>query len=225
MEEEKKNNRRQIAHKMSIKQALEGSYVKNSDWNPNFIVSESEEKISRINIVGVVIASESEVLGETLYETATLDDSTGRIKIRSFESANALSALHVGDIILVIGKPAEYASERYIRPEIIKKLNDSRWLEHRKLEIALQEKIRQAAPKAKKEESKISAGESTGGQNEEMTKNEAVYSIIKKLDSGAGADYSEIVKNAAFKEADAVIRKLLENGDIFEIKPGKLKIL
>ena len=51
------------------------------------------------------------------------------------------------------------------------------------------------------------------------------YSLIKKLDKGEGVTFEDVIKNSATSKAETIITKLLENGDVFEIKPGKLKVL
>jgi len=52
-----------------------------------------------------------------------------------------------------------------------------------------------------------------------------VYSLIKKLDNGDGASFEDIIKNSKNAKVETIITRLLENGDVFEIKPGKLKVL
>ena len=49
--------------------------------------------------------------------------------------------------------------------------------------------------------------------------------MIKKLDEGDGVLIDDVIKSSKIGDAEEIINRLLENGDIFEIKPGKLKIL
>ena len=49
--------------------------------------------------------------------------------------------------------------------------------------------------------------------------------MIKEVDAGQGADTQEIITKLNVEDAESIITKLLEQGEVFEIKPGKLKIL
>jgi len=221
---QEKRIERQTAYKVSIIEILESRYVKTEGWNPNFILARGEEKISRVNVIGIVLSNEFEQFGQVSYRNITIDDGTGSIALKNFENPDAFSQIGISDVILVIGKPREYGSERYILPEIIKK-TDQKWMEQRMLELSMMKKKEEKKPKKQHEivtEEEI-IEKNTG--EEKRGKTEMVYSIIKELDTGTGADFEEVIKKAGFPEVENAVKKLLENGDIFEIKAGKLKIL
>jgi hypothetical protein len=52
-----------------------------------------------------------------------------------------------------------------------------------------------------------------------------ILAFIRDLDSGDGADIGEVIKRSAIPNGENIIRKLIEEGEIFEFRPGKLKIL
>ena len=54
---------------------------------------------------------------------------------------------------------------------------------------------------------------------------EDIFLLIKKLDKGDGVAVENIINNFNNDQTENIINQLLENGDIFEIKPGKLKVL
>ena len=56
------------------------------------------------------------------YKTLTIDDGTGKISARAFENNVLLDKTDVGDVVLIIGRPREFSSEKYILIEIIKKI-------------------------------------------------------------------------------------------------------
>ena len=62
-----------------------------------------------------------------------------------------------------------------------------------------------------------SAIEETNGKKE-------LLQFIKKNDPGDGADYEEIIEEFGM-EIDEKLNKLLEEGDIFEVRAGKYKVL
>jgi RPA family protein len=196
--------KRQIAYKVLVKRILDGEYIKEEGWTPNYIIIDGE-KVSRINIVGVIVSINEERENKELL----LEDKSGRIPIRIFEQTENNKHLSIGDIVTVIGRPREYGEEKYVVPEIIKKVEKG-WLELRLIEL------REKKPITKEE---------TG--YEEIVKKikvdpEEIIRMIKTTDKGEGADYEEIVEKI---KDERTIRNLLEEGEIFEIKPGKLKIL
>ncbi len=196
---------RQIAYKIPIKEILNAEYVKQEGWDPNYIIDSSGRRISKVNVIGVVL-SKNEGLN---FKSITVDDGTGNIEVRSFEEDDVFSRLSVGDIVLVIGKPRAFGSEKYIITGIVKKVTEDS-LKLRKLELKLIEM------------KKSSSAEKTN-------KSEEVFSIIKELDEKKGsANINEVIEKAekrGIKDSEEVIKILLENGDIFEISPGQFKII
>ena len=194
-EPEQKTFQRQIAFKTRI------SYILSSDG----------ENTARVNVIATVVYKP-----EKDNNSLMIDDGTGKILLRTFEASDIFSKADVGDAVIVIGKVREYGSEKYIMPEIIKKLDNFEWMNVRKLEL---KDMVVPAKAARNAEQSAETDESAGSVSEE------IYLLIKKFDSGDGAPTDDIIKNSKAADAEKIINTLLENGDIFEIKPGRLKIL
>ena len=45
------------------------------------------------------------------------------------------------------------------------------------------------------------------------------------MDNGDGADTEDIITSANMDNTEDIIKSLLEEGEIFEVRPGKLKVL
>ena len=60
---------------------------------------------------------------------------------------------------------------------------------------------------------------------ESNTPADKIFQLIKSTDSGEGADTEEVISKSNLENAEQLVKKLLEEGEIFEVKPGKLKIL
>ncbi|MFH1642971.1 MAG: OB-fold nucleic acid binding domain-containing protein [Nanoarchaeota archaeon] len=195
--------KRHVAYKVNIKDVLSGTYIKSEgEWDPNFIEINNKQ-ISRVNLMGIVVQNDQGANQSSII----LDDGTGRIIIRSFGREN--DKIKVEDIVLVIGRPREFGNERYIVPEIIKKIDNKKWVELRKLE---------RSNTVKEESIEIEVGAPEEGFPEEK-----IIEAIKELDQGEGADIQLI--NEKINDAEKVIKNLLERGEVFEIKPGRLKVL
>lgn len=224
---------RQTAFKVRISDLINGNYVVQDGWEPNYIISNGR-KVSRANMMGVVVSKQSNELGGN--ETLVLDDSSGRISARAFEEMH-FSNVKVGDIVLLIGRPREYNGEIYIVPEIVKTVEDKRWINVRNIELGAisQNKTEdiaiENAPLGKNSSENLYKNYEVNTNlveeqvaQEEASPAEKMIKFIRDLDSGDGADFGEVIKNSE-GNAEKIINDLLKNGDIFELRPGRLKVL
>lgn len=254
--------KRQTAIKINIGDIKSGRFVKaEGEWEPNYILTKYNTRVSRANILGITVSGLDDQAGGSFV----VDDGSEKITIRSFEKITV--PVKTGDIVLVIGRPREFANEIYIMPEIIKKIESPGWLEHRKIELESLYKdletidLPAASPKISKElqTPKYSAetvveeetiAQETSKQtppvnspsvkivDEEQdneppkakdTKNpfDAIMEIIKNLDKGEGADVDVVIKESglASEKAENIINNLLMDGEAFEMRPGKIKLL
>jgi len=201
--------KRQIAYKARAKDILEGNYVKEEgEWAPNYVIV-NQQKVSRANIIGVIV---SKTLDQN-FENVLIDDGSARLSVRAFDN-EILANVGVGDIVLLVGRPREFGNERYVVPEIVKRLDDKRWVEVRRLEL---EKGNEKDIKQNKEESVET--------NEEMDNLTVMIDFIKKNDPGEGVEIEDIIQKSSLQGAEQIISTLLERGEIFEIRPGRVKTL
>lgn len=199
--------KRNVACKARISDILNGRFVRD-DASAGYIII-GGANVYRVNIIANFVYKSE----QSNSSNAVIDDGTGKISLRAFENKNIFSKAEVGDFVLVIGRVREFSNERYIVPEIVKKIDHIEWVSLRKLElknIGFENfKVNGEAP----------AAEAPPAVSEE------VYSLIKSLDNGNGADFDAVIKNSRNEGAEDAIGRLLESGDVFEIKPGKLKVL
>jgi hypothetical protein len=207
---------RQTAFKVRISSLLRGSYVKEEGWQPNYVDTGSL-KVSRANIIGIVIA----VVEESSFKNVLIDDGSGRISLRLFENNQVTVGL--GDIVLVVGRPREFGGERYVVPEILKKV-DQKWFEVRKLELKAEPAVE---PLEEAHDSVSEEVKEATPQEEEVIANpvDSLISIIKRIDSGDGALFDDIARDSKLTNCEEYINRLLELGEIFEVKPGRFKVL
>ena len=209
---ENTSQKRQIAYVVSIKEILEGKYVKQEGWEPNYLITK-DKKVSRINVMGVIV--DQSINQDLNYNSITIDDGE-RIAVRQF--GEITKEFQPGNCVLVIGRVREFNEERYVVSEIIKKV-DEKWLKYRKkyLEVNTQEK-----PIIEEKEEKSAPPQNN---KENFLPVETVYNIIKKLDDGSGVTHEDISNESKLTNIDEIIGTLLKEGEIFELKPGVLKVL
>lgn len=242
--------KRHIAYKLSIGMINQGELQLEQDEEDKtkqrlrFMVLANKE-INRVNIIANVVDKfQSE---EKKYTTLTLDDGTGNIRVRAFsDNASILNNFNPGDTILVIGILRYFNGETYILPEIVKTI-DTRWLIARKLELEKEygelyknssksvEQIEEIQEKEEVEEIEKSLIEDTIRISEENREpgekpslREKIVDMIKLAEAEEGIDIDKIIMNLSeysVEDINAVITSLLEEGTVYEPRPGRLRIL
>lgn len=215
MSEEKQNigegkfQKRQTAYWVTIEDLSNGTFKKTEE---NLVyLTKKGFAVSRVNVCGIVLSKDATEFVESL----TIEDGTGNIGVKSFEKKNIFEKIDVGDFVNIIGKIREYNGIPFVSSEIIVK-SDKNWFMLRKKEICLIQKFYKTEKVTVKEEV---------GEEFVVDNGATIMGLIKSLDKGDGADIEEVIKNAGIKECNKIIEDLVRNGDVFEIMPGKLKIL
>lgn len=211
--------KREIAHKLRIGDILRGKPIISNESGQerlNFLEL-GNKRIVRVNIIGNVIdkfVSDSNELKEQLSEPRkrfailTLDDASGQINTKTFGQDIALfDEVNQGHTIMLIGLLRSFNQEVYILPEIIKTI-DPRYLLIRKLELE------KSLPQAIKKE-------------EILAVKDQIVDMIKKEEVNEGIDAERLVMEikASPELINQEIRKLLEEGIIYEPRPGRVRYL
>ena len=193
---------RQVAHHVWVKEILEGRYEEKEGWEPNLLHT-GRGPVSRVNIIGTLLLSN---------EQTVLDDGTGQIAVRAFEAIPGLNQVEMGMFALVVGRPRMYQDQVFVIPEIIRAV-DPAWGSHRKNALG---KVRSPPQKP------------TAPTPPPPSDNAAehVISVISGLDVGDGADIDRVIEQSGLGlRAEKIVNQLLLDGDIFEIRPGVVKVL
>ncbi len=226
-----KNIERQVAYKMRIIDILNSEYYKTAgEWEPNYILNKNKQKVSRVNFLGAVVFAEDQ--GNMF--TLTIDDGTGKLNARIFDKEKINNTPILGDIVMIIGKPREFNNEIYVMPEIIKTINDKKLVELRRLELQKSSPLSSTEvlektkdiDNSKQQIQKEKIIENIDIVDEEVIVNDVdkVINAIRDLDKGSGANIEEIIQKTN-QSAEKIIKDLIERGEIFEIKPGQVKLL
>jgi len=206
--------KRETAHKIRIGDLLRANQVFEESEAQNKrlqFVELGDKKILRVNLIANIIDKyESE--GESKFATVTLDDGSGQIRARVFgEDITKFQNLNQGDTVILIGLLRSYNQELYITPEVIKK-QDPRYLLVRKLEI--EKEIPKTLTPEQKQEIKSLRDE--------------IIDKIKNAEQNEGIDKEEIIMSLKDNNPQVItqeINKLLEEGIIYEPKPGRVRYL
>jgi len=196
--------KRNVAYKLRIGDVLKAKPIMGDG---RFLFLElGDKKIVRINILANCVDKYVQE-GERKYASLTVDDASGQIRLKAFgDDIEFLKTITQGDTLQIIGNIREYNSELYILPEVVKKV-DPRWLLVRKLEI---QNSRKDVP-----------------LSDNAPIREVILEKIKNSEANGGIDIDTIIMDteASPDLINQEIKKLLEEGLIYEPRPGRLRYL
>jgi len=190
-----------VSRKLWIAELLAGEFKQTEGEEPNVLIT-PRTSASRVNILGVIISKE-----ELPVPTIIVDDGTGQATIRSFERPLKQG---IGAIVQVIGRPRTYQGELYVALELVSQV-DPGWAEYRKAELG---EIKILVKEPHQEQELI-----------EENNAEKILRLIKQLDTEEGADIDQVILMSKLPNAEDIINQMLMHGDIFELRPGKVKQL
>lgn len=215
---------RNTAKICKVADLINGKFIKKEGWEPSYISSEYG-KLMRVNILGVIVSKNN--------NDCTLDDGTGKIIIRNFiGNING----EIGDVVTVVGKPRVFNDEVFVNSEIVKPLKNKKWVEYRKMLLSSRKKQKITEKEDYIDDSKVQEVKEDKQEviqkqiteektTENISKAELIIKLIDKLDNGNGAVMGEVITQSKIEDAEKLIKNLMEEGEIFQIKPGKLKVM
>ncbi|MDP4012627.1 MAG: OB-fold nucleic acid binding domain-containing protein [Candidatus Nanoarchaeia archaeon] len=219
---------RKPAYKIWISQLSIGQMQKEpGEFGSQFIIVK-DKNISRVSIVATVV--DTFVKPESGFSSISLDDGSGTVNVKAFkDDLSLLENIKVGDIVSVFGRLREYNDERYILPELVKVLDNPNWELVRKLELINE----YGKPEEIKDDGKemIEVATEQGTVVEEVSGSSSdirnrVLSLVEHAGPD-GADYSKFaeVLKLSDEEIDGVLKELLSEGEIYQSRPGKYKVI
>jgi uncharacterized protein len=208
---------RYTAHKIWLSELDNAPFHKSSkEFEPSFFEIKGQ-KISRINTIATVT---NKNINEG-FASITIDDSSSQIRAKVWqEDTKKLESINISDTALVIGKIREYNEEKYIVPEVIKKVSPNWEIAH-KLNLLKERgkpEISTDTVEVKEEEIK------TNNSNPSLRQ-----SVLTTIDTSgdAGIEIEILCQNLNQQEQEVmpIIEELLREGQVFEALPGKYKVL
>jgi uncharacterized protein len=202
---EQQTYKRNVAYKFRIGQILSGSPILENERLKHVLIN--QKQTVRVNIIANIIDKYIQD-GEKKFASITLDDASGQIKIKTFgDDISQFEKLEQGNTVLCIGLLRSWNNEVYITPEIIKPLSPS-YLLIRKLESDLNKPQSLSSEKTAELKDKI-------------------LEMIKSAEKEEGIFIDKIIMDTheSPELINNEIKKLLENGLIYEPRPGKLRYL
>lgn len=204
VQSDSEQRKRNVAYKLRIGDILKAKPIVAEG---RFLFLElGDKKVVRVNVLANCVDKYVQE-GEKKYASLTVDDASGQIRIKAFgDDIEGLKNISQGDTLQIIGNVREWNSELYLLPEIVKSV-DPRWLLVRKLEIQNSRKdlpLKSNAPLR-----------------------DILLDKIKSAEPNSGVDIDSLIMDIESKPdmINNEIKKLLEEGLIYEPRPGRLRYL
>jgi len=205
---EEQQFKRNIAFKLRIGDILMGKPI--LDGERFSFLELGDKKIVRVNVIGNIV-EKFDSQGEKRLSVLTLDHGSGEIKLRLFaDDVEKFKNITQGQTVLIIGLLRHFNNEIYINPEIMRE-QDTKYLLIRKLE---------------REKSKIQ--EEPIARDQIIAVKDKILGAIKSAEDDGGIEIEKIIMS--LKDISPVIinqeiQKFLEEGIVFEPRPGKVRYL
>jgi RPA family protein len=211
MEPFSEQKKRNVAYKLTIGEILQSKPVYGDE--KLLFVELGDKKVMRVNILANCVDKFMSENQDKKYGSLTIDDASGQIRMKVFgDDVTIVDEVLQGDTLQIIGNIRIWNDELYITPEVVKKV-DPRWLLVRKLEIA---KMRKNLTLTNNENSK----------NNAPIKDE-IMQKIKDAEVNGGIDIDALIMGTSASPdiINGEIKKLLEEGLIYEPRPGRIRYL
>lgn len=214
---EQQSFKRQTAYLCTAGQLAKGRYVRREGWEPSFMALEVGA-VSRVRLAGVVVESSSAQI--------VVDDGSGKLALRVFDGL--LPPVVVGDPVLVIGRPRVFGEEPFVLAETVRRLSSPAWLRfyaaHRQEWQSFIPPPPVTAPVEVAEEV-LSQAPSRSAAVPPSAKPVSLIDLIRELDPGDGAPVDEVLAKASLPDAERRLQFLISEGEVFELRAGKVKVL
>jgi RPA family protein len=244
---------RHTAVKTIIKELLTGEYIQEKENNPNYLLSSSKEKIYRLNVMGIILTKE--ILGSVVniliddgtgqinlrfFEENKIIDSLnigdailviGRL--RTYNQERYVSSeiikrinplwlrLRSLELKELINKKEEVVVEKESIVAITNEIKETK--ENIVEAITEKEIVKDKKEIVEKDDNEEEINDDI--EEDILLPIEKIKKIIEEMDTGDGVLIEEIISNSPLNDTEEVIEKMLENGDIFQNLPGKVKVL
>lgn len=205
--------KRETAYKLRIEDLLKAKQI----FEPSEVLNKrllfvefGNKRFLRVNLIANII-DKYESDGERKFASITLDDGTGQIRAKVFgEEINKYKEFSQGHTVLIIGVLKSFNQELYIYPEIIKE-KAPKYLLVRKLEIEKSFPIKLNSEQKK----------------EINALRDDLIEMIKLSEKDQGIDSEEIIMKTKSRPEiiQQEIKRLLEEGIIYEPRPGRIRYL
>ncbi len=175
-----------------------------------------EKDVARVNILGGVI----NVFSAENYGSMMVDDGSGNIRLKVWgDDKDLFEGKNIGDVVLVVGRVGDFNGERYVRPEIVRKV-EMDWALLRRLEL-----VKEYGTFKKEEKVVVKIEEEVQEEVEpSLAAREIVMNLIEKFEE---VDEEKLVVSSKMPRDKIMValNDLLKEGEVFCPKKGFYRLV
>lgn len=215
--------KRQTAYKFWIKDLSEAETDVNEEGFMYFKVK--GKNVVRVNVLATIIHKYVSESGN--YVFVTIDDGSAQMRVKAWgEDTQILANYNVGDLVRLVGKLGLNNNEIFIRAEALKVIENSDWELVRRLELLKEFGKPEPSEKVSEEKKESYVEEEVVSNNTTNSIREKIISEVENA-SNEGVEEEELFNkiNANKEDIEKAIKELLSEGEIFEPKPGYIKLI
>ncbi|MEK6812683.1 MAG: OB-fold nucleic acid binding domain-containing protein [Nanoarchaeota archaeon] len=220
---------RQVAYKVWIQNIVTSPFIEQAgEWDPNYIAFQ-EKQVSRVNIIATIVEVYQDT--EKGFANITVDDGSATIRVKAFkDDLYLIKDCKPGDLVNVIGRIRKYQDEVYLSPEIVAKLSNPNWELLRKAELLRDiGKYSHEVPAFDgKRDLYIEVAEQKQTVQETLDPSAAVrqkiLTYIEKQEESSIQGVIGILEIPQ-EEAQALVKELLKDGEIYQSRPGYVRLV
>lgn len=207
--------KRQTAYKVWMKDIHAAqSQIDATNGFPSFVLE--GRTFVRVNVIGSII----DTFTSGTYGSFVVDDGSAQVRLKVWgEDLYLFEGKGIGDLVLVIGRVAEFNGERYIRPEIIRSISQD-WALLRRIELT------KAFGAPQKEDKVVMEKESSSAPEVEpsLAAREIILTTIEKQEE---VSEQELFQACALPKDKVTVAlyDLLKEGEIFSPKKGFYRLV
>ncbi|HLD12271.1 MAG TPA: OB-fold nucleic acid binding domain-containing protein [Candidatus Nanoarchaeia archaeon] len=213
---------RQVAHKVWLQQLWSSSFVDASADDAAFLLV-GDAKISRVNVLASVV--EVYVNVEKKFSSLMLDDGSSTMRVKVFgHDMRLFDVVKLGSLVNIIGRVRKFNDELFIAPDVVRVVDNPNWELLRRVELlSIMGKFDRALPLRDLYQEIKDPVVVEHPVVESLSVRQKVLSFIERVEEAAIAD--------AIKEADteveghAVVKDLLKEGEIYQSRPGYVRVV
>jgi RPA family protein len=176
----------------------------------------NDKHVSRVHLFGSIINTRA----TEGYGSLILDDGSANIQLKTWGADVYLAEdKQVGDLVFVVGRYSTFNNERYIRPEVVRRVSMD-WALLRRLELTKEYGI-------PSKEEKVEVAPDNPPQTEtgsSLSLREAILNEIEKQDE-VEEEALITVCNMPKEEVMLAVQDLLKEGEIFCPKKGYYRLV
>jgi len=220
---------RQVAYRLWIQNIVASPFVEQQgEWDPNYI-SFKDKQISRVNVIATVVDVYHDA--EKGFASITLDDGSATIRAKAFkDDFYLLKDAKQGDMVNVIGRVRKYQDEIHLAPEIVAKISNPNWELLRKAELLkdLGKYSREVPSFQGQRDLYQEVSEQPHTVQEKLDPSASVrQKVLEHLERQGESSTQDIIAASGLsqEEAQEMIKELLKQGEIYQSRPGYVRLV